>query len=216
LENFSERLENADGAGADSGGGSRLDASGLSQQETSRMNQDQGNEDQGDADRGVTASNRLLYRAWAPTDIPDTAEQPPQRRRARGAGPWLAAAPMLAVLAMVIGSALILGATAKATTDLTHSKRIAIAGAEQMRRQAQAVQAFQAREYADAYGRFAALADEGDATSALMALTLVRHGPRVFGSQWSATAGQLQRWSTMALTDVQQHAPQIAQHDRGE
>jgi hypothetical protein len=85
-----------------------------------------------------------------------------------------------------------------------------------MRRQAQAVQAFQALQYADAYGRFAALADEGDAPSALLALAMVRHGPALFRSEWSATHGQLQRWSALALQDLREHGPLIAAHDRGE
>ena len=167
-------------------------------------------------DRDVTASNRALYREWAPTQPRDpVVERTPVTRRVRG-GPWLAAAPMLAVMGLTIGTALIVGATAKATAALGQSRTIPIAGAEQMRRQALAVQAFQAREYPMAYGRFAELADAGDAPSALMALAMVRHGPVLFGSDWSITEGQVHRWSAIALREVQDHGLAIAQHDRGE
>jgi hypothetical protein len=57
---------------------------------------------------------------------------------------------------------------------------------------------FLARRYAEAYGRYASLADAGDPVAASMALTMVMHGPAVFGSDWSATSGQLQRWNALA------------------
>jgi hypothetical protein len=168
-------------------------------------------------DHTVTANNRSLHREWALTQPREAAvERSRAQRRARGGGPWLAAAPMLAVCALTIGAALVIGATAKATAALSRPKEIQIAGAEQMRRQAQAVQAFQARRYPTAYGRFAELADSGDPPSALMALAMVRHGPSVFGSPWSATPGQLQRWSALALQDLSEYSVQIAEHDRGE
>jgi len=171
-----------------------------------------------DPDRDVTVSNRALYRDWALTQPRDPAieRSAPARRRVRGTGPWLAAAPMLAVLGLTIGTALIVGATAKATAALSPPRGLQVAGAEQMRRQALAVQAFQAREYATAYGRFAELADAGDAPSALMALAMLRHGPSVFGSEWSITPGQVQRWSAIALPDAKEYGLAIAQHDRGE
>jgi hypothetical protein len=81
---------------------------------------------------------------------------------------------------------------------------------------ADAVQAFMDHRYAVAYGRFAQLADEGDAASALMALTMVCQGRSVFGSDWSATPGQLRRWSAAALQQVQQRGVVIPDHDRGE
>jgi hypothetical protein len=135
--------------------------------------------------------------------------------RRRG-GPLLALAPMLTVCVLTIGAALIVGGTAKATVELARSHEIRIAGAEQMRRHAQAVQSFQTARYADAYGRFAALADDGDAAAALIALTMVRHGPLLFGSEWSVTPGQLRRWSALALQDVRDNGLVIAAHDRGE
>ena len=163
--------------------------------------------------RPLHATRHALYRAWAPTDVPDTAEPLPPRVR----GPWLAAAPMLLALALLVGGALIVGATAKATANLSRvPKESTVAGAEQMRRQALAVQAFRAREYAVAYGRFAALADDGDAAAALIALAMVQHGPVLFGSEWSLSHGQLQRWGALALREVREHGTLLAEHDRGE
>lgn len=81
---------------------------------------------------------------------------------------------------------------------------------------ADAVQALLAARYATAYGRFAALADAGDASSALLALALVSEGPSIFGSEWSATPGQLRRWSALAIQGVHEHAPQITGQVRGD
>jgi hypothetical protein len=156
----------------------------------------------------VTARNRLLYRGW---DGETTLHAP--SRRAHGA--WVAAAPMLILLAAVVAAGLLVGAAAKASAQ-AHAKDVQVAGAEQMRRQSQAVQAFQTRQYADAYGRFAALADDGDAEAAIMALAMVRNGRTLFGSLWSATPGQLTRWSALALQDLQQQTLAISGHDRGE
>jgi len=83
-------------------------------------------------------------------------------------------------------------------------------------RHAEAVQALREQRYADAYGRFAELADAGHAPSALLALVLVTQGSSTFGSDWSATPGQLQRWSALALHEVRQRTTLITEHDRGE
>lgn len=82
--------------------------------------------------------------------------------------------------------------------------------------QAEANQAFLAQRYAEAYGRFAALADTGDAPSAWMALTLVSNGPVLFGSDWSATPGQLRRWRALATRHLEQRGVLIPLHDHGE
>ena len=75
---------------------------------------------------------------------------------------------------------------------------------------------FMDRRYAEAYGRYAELADAGDPAAASMALTMVVHSPAVFGSDWSATSGQLQRWSVLAQQFAQQRERSIAAQDRGE
>jgi len=77
-------------------------------------------------------------------------------------------------------------------------------------------EAFHARRYAEAYGRFAELADEGHAPSAWMALLMVANGPMLFGGEWSATPGQLRRWNALATRHAQERSVLIPVHDRGE
>ena len=134
---------------------------------------------------------------------------------AGAAGPARAAAASMPAIAMAIGVAVLAGAAAMAAIAMP-SERFFAAGGRQMQRHADAVRAFQARSYAVAYGRFADLANEGHAPSALMALAMVCHGPTLFGSEWSATPGQLQRWTAMAVHDVRERGVAIAEHDRGE
>jgi hypothetical protein len=78
-------------------------------------------------------------------------------------------------------------------------------------RYAEAVQALRAQHHAHAYGRFAELADVGHALSAPPALAMARHGPTLYGSSWSATAGQLRRWRVLALRDLNQAASEITE-----
>ena len=75
---------------------------------------------------------------------------------------------------------------------------------------------FLARRYAEAYGRYADLADAGDPAAASMALTMVVHGPALFGSDWSATSGQMQRWSALAQQFALQSESSIVAQHRGE
>jgi hypothetical protein len=75
---------------------------------------------------------------------------------------------------------------------------------------------FLERRYAEAYGRYAELADAGDAAAASMALAMVMHGPALFGSDWSATSTQLQRWHALAQQFAVQREASIVAHDRGE
>jgi hypothetical protein len=79
-----------------------------------------------------------------------------------------------------------------------------------------AVRLFRAGDYAGAYGRFSDLADRGHAPSAQWALAMVSQGPALSGSEWSATEGQMRRWSALSARDVRDRAPLIAAHDRGE
>ncbi len=62
----------------------------------------------------------------------------------------------------------------------------------------EAMQHYQDGRWAAAYGRFAALADRGDAESARIALLMLRHGERLFGSKWSATQEQIKHWVALA------------------
>lgn len=79
-----------------------------------------------------------------------------------------------------------------------------------------AYEAFLARRHAEAYGRFAELADEGHAPAAWMALMLVSNGPTLFGGAWSATPGQLRRWTALAARHAEQHGALLAVHERSE
>ena len=60
---------------------------------------------------------------------------------------------------------------------------------------ADAAESLRNGRYADAYGRFARLADEGDIDAARMALVMHALGPRAFGSTWDATVEQLAEWT---------------------
>ncbi len=80
----------------------------------------------------------------------------------------------------------------------------------------QARELFKAQHHAEAFGRFAALADAGDARAASIALAMVTHGPALFGSDWSATPGQLRRWSALAAQHQAQRLVLIPDHPRGE
>ena len=75
---------------------------------------------------------------------------------------------------------------------------------------------FLAHRYAAAYGRYADLADAGDPAAASMALAMVVQGPALFGSDWSATSAQLQRWSALARQFTEQREGSIAALDRAE
>jgi hypothetical protein len=99
---------------------------------------------------------------------------------------------------------------------------VASAGAEELRTQSteqtrrydDAVQELSTQRYSAAYGRFAALAEEGHAPSALMALAMVTYRPSMSGAaQWSVTSAQLQRWSELVAIDVHARASLIAEHD---
>ncbi|MBI5721373.1 MAG: hypothetical protein HZC37_27190 [Burkholderiales bacterium] len=129
----------------------------------------------------------------------------------------------LAVMAAVLGCGLLAGILreAAAAWPVSRAQARLEAGSESVadataRRQDAAFQALRGRRFAEAYGQFAALADEGHGGAALMALALVRHGAELNGNAWSATPGQLRRWSALAAQDLRDRAGQLALHDRGE
>jgi ABC-type branched-subunit amino acid transport system substrate-binding protein len=112
-------------------------------------------------------------------------------------------------LSLVVAAASTLAA-APARADEVQPRR------EFTQRYDDAVAALMTQRYAAAYGRFAALADEGHTPSALMALALVRYRPSTVGGEWSATPAQLRRWSALAAQPLQQSAALLAEHDGGE
>jgi hypothetical protein len=81
------------------------------------------------------------------------------------------------------------------------------AAARQAQTRADAVEAFREGRWAAAYGRYAELADGGDATAAQIALVMLRNGHELFGSDWSATPGQQARWATMVVGTARSQAP---------
>lgn len=68
-------------------------------------------------------------------------------------------------------------------------------------------QALRDGRHAEAFGRFAALADAGDAASADTALWMLRHGPELFGSDWWASEAQLRHWRGLAASSQGQCQP---------
>lgn len=63
---------------------------------------------------------------------------------------------------------------------------------------AEAATSMRIGRHAEAYGRFVALAEQGDVDAARMALLMYRFGPTVFGSVWDASPEQIQRWTLMS------------------
>ncbi len=90
---------------------------------------------------------------------------------------------------------------ARTTTavPLSPSEQVAFANAQQ---------SLKNKRYAEAFGRFAELADQGHVPSARMALALYDHGPALFGQTWSATPLQQRRWYVLAqrLNDARSFA----------
>ena len=125
------------------------------------------------------------------------------------------AALLLAASTLAAGIGLGAAGSALALTPTSARPAVAHPAGTFEQRHADAVAAFQAQRYSAAYGRFAGLADEGHAPSALMALALVRYAP-VFGAEWSASPAQMQDWTVLAMQDMRVAGALIARHDRGE
>jgi len=69
---------------------------------------------------------------------------------------------------------------------------------------------------AEAYGRFSAAADQGHRGAAALALAMVQLGPVLFGTEWSASAGQLGRWAALASQDLRAQMSALSGSDRVE
>jgi hypothetical protein len=76
------------------------------------------------------------------------------------------------------------------------SERSAPSVAERLH--ANALASFRQARFAEAYGRFIALADAGHAPAAELALWMYLHGPSVFGREWDSSQEQLTAWATLA------------------
>lgn len=58
---------------------------------------------------------------------------------------------------------------------------------------------YKAGKWPGAYGRFAALADHGNAEAARIALIMLRHGAQMYGSAWGASQPQIEQWTKLAF-----------------
>lgn len=85
--------------------------------------------------------------------------------------------------------------------NLAHGQRDAAASTHPIARPTHgyqlAIDSFKAGRYANAYGRAAELADAGHVPSARLALLIVQNGTSHFNTEFSATAGQVARWTAL-------------------
>lgn len=72
--------------------------------------------------------------------------------------------------------------------------------------------AYERNHWDEAYATFAALADGSDRESARIALLMLGHAKQLYGSAFSASADQAQRWSCVAVSvdDAATRACQVA------
>jgi hypothetical protein len=104
----------------------------------------------------------------------------------------------LPTFALWAGVTVVVAATNAFGIALTHAEDSSGIAAGSSQRYEAAMQALAMQRYAAAFDRFAALADQGHTESARMALAMARYRPAAAG-HWSATAAQLDRWTS--LTD---------------
>jgi hypothetical protein len=62
-----------------------------------------------------------------------------------------------------------------------------------------AMEQYEQGRWSAAYGRFVALADQGHAEAARIALLMLRHGAKMYGHDWSASQPQINEWMKLAL-----------------
>jgi hypothetical protein len=63
----------------------------------------------------------------------------------------------------------------------------------------EAMDLYSVGKWAGAYGRFAALADQGHAEAARIAILMLRYGSRLYGHDWGASQPQINQWMKLAL-----------------
>jgi hypothetical protein len=61
------------------------------------------------------------------------------------------------------------------------------------------MQLYRQGHWSGAYGRFAALADQGHAEAARIALLMLRHGSKMYGHEWAASQPQIDQWMKLTL-----------------
>ena len=122
----------------------------------------------------------------------------------------------LRTLSMTIAMPLIVVAANVFSVASARAEELHTQSVEYTQRYDDAVHALSTQRYSAAYGRFAALADEGHSPSALMALAMVTYRPSMSGAQWLVTPAQLQRWSALVAREVRENDSLIAEYPRGE
>jgi hypothetical protein len=80
---------------------------------------------------------------------------------------------------------------------------------------ADAAESLRIGRYAEAYGRFVRLADEGNVEAARIALVMHRFGPEVFGSAWDASVEQLAEWMQWSRAAAEKELAQLQVAARG-
>ena len=101
------------------------------------------------------------------------------------------------------------------TTALTTIPPPALPGVEIAPTFASAAESLRTGRYADAYGRFVQLADEGDIDAGRIALVMHRFGPKVFGSTWDATVEQVADWTYRSEVAAQKELARLRAVMRG-
>lgn len=69
-----------------------------------------------------------------------------------------------------------------------------------------AMRAYEVNHWPQAYAAFAALADQGHAEAARVALLMRRHGPALYGQRFAADDRQVELWSRQAACAADNHA----------
>ena len=70
--------------------------------------------------------------------------------------------------------------------------------ADDRQRFQQAQELYREGRFSAAFGRFAHLANRGHPDAARIAIAMLRYGPALYGTQWSASDWQLREWSSAA------------------
>lgn len=91
---------------------------------------------------------------------------------------------------------------------------LATAGPTQARSRAfdEAVQQYRAGHLSDAFGRFFALASEGDADAARIALFMHQYGPVLYGRYWDAAPHEVARWQALQDRPAAHSQPSFRPH----